>query len=546
MKNRVTKKISLVLLGLVLIIGTSGFVKSDFFAIAKQIEIFTTLFKELNMNYVDETNPAELMDTAIKAMLEDLDPYTNYWNEQDVEAARMNTAGEYQGIGAAVRINRDRFTILETYKGFPADKAGLKPGDEIIKIGDIPVSDFKEDAGELLNGAPNTNIEITYVRQGKTQNTTLTRGMVELKAVPYYKLLEDNTGYIVLSRFNKNASSETIKALKELQSKGAEKIILDLRGNPGGLLSEAILVSNIFIDKGQLITSTKSVIEKYNQQYFTPNEPINTKIPLAVIIDGRSASASEIVAGAVQDLDRGVVVGARSFGKGLVQRPKELVYGTQLKLTISRYYTPSGRCIQALNYRERDEEGNAVRIGTENYNEFKTKNGRSVFDGGGILPDIKLKTSEFNTITKALMAEQAIFDFATDYYYNNDLKDPQSFTFSERDFNTFKEFLKKTNFSYETQTESELNDVLVTATKEGFEKEIVQNYQQMLQEIEKNKAAELDNRKAEISGLITDEIIKRYFYQEGLYEYSIHNDDEILEAKLVLNNQEKYSKILTK
>src|SRR5690606_23674976 len=520
MKNRIVKTVAIFTLGFVILIGTSGFVKSDFFAIAKQIEIFTTLFKELNMNYVDETNPAELMDTAIKAMLEDLDPYTNYWNEQDVEAARMNTAGEYQGIGAAVRINRDRFTILETYKGFPADKAGLKPGDEIIKIGDIPVSDFKEDAGELLNGAPNTNIEITYVRQGKTQNTTLTRGMVELKAVPYYKLLEDNTGYIVLSRFNKNASSETIKALKELQSKGAEKIILDLRGNPGGLLSEAILVSNIFIDKGQLITSTKSVIEKYNQQYFTPNEPINTKIPLAVIIDGRSASASEIVAGAVQDLDRGVVVGARSFGKGLVQRPKELVYGTQLKLTISRYYTPSGRCIQALNYRERDEEGNAVRIGTENYNEFKTKNGLSVFDGGGILPDIKLKTSEFNTITKALMAEQAIFDFATDYYYNNDLKDPQSFTFSERDFNTFKEFLKKTNFSYETQTESELNDVLVTATKEGFEKEIVQNYQQMLQEIEKNKAAELDNRKAEISGLITDEIIKRYFYQEGLYEYS--------------------------
>ncbi len=545
MKNRVTKQITLVLLGLVLIIGTSGFVKSDFFAIAKQIEIFTTLFKELNMNYVDETNPAELMDTAIKAMLEDLDPYTNYWNEQDVEAARMNTAGEYQGIGAAVRINRDRFTILETYKGFPADKAGLKPGDEIIKIGDIPVSDFKEDAGELLNGAPNTQIEITYLRQGKTGNTTLTRGTVELKAVPYYKLLDDNTGYIVLSRFNKNASSETIKALKDLQGKGAEKIILDLRGNPGGLLSEAILVSNIFIDKGQLITSTKSVIEKYNQQYFTPNEPINTKIPLAVIIDGRSASASEIVAGAVQDLDRGVVVGARSFGKGLVQRPKKLVYGTQLKLTISRYYTPSGRCIQALDYRERDEEGNAVRIGTESYNKFKTKNGRSVFDGGGILPDIKLKTSEFNTITNALLADQAIFDFTTEYYYNNELKDPQSFKFSDADFNSFKEYLKKTNFSYETKTESELNEVLVTATKEGLEKEIIQDYQQMLKEIEKTKTDELDNRKAEISGLITDEIIKRYFYQEGLYEYYIQHNAEILEAKEVLNNPGQYSNILT-
>ncbi|MFO7719242.1 MAG: S41 family peptidase, partial [Gillisia sp.] len=338
MKKSIIKTIGIAVLGIAVLLGTTGF-KSDFFAIAKQLEIFTTLFKELNMNYVDKTNPADLMNTAIKAMLEDLDPYTNYWNEQDVEAARMNTAGEYQGIGASVRIRADRFTIMETYKDFPADKAGLKPGDEIIQIDGIAVKDFKEDAGKLLNGAPNSEITISYIRQGKTQSTTLRRGTVALKAVPHYQLLEDKTGYIVLSRFNENASSETIKALKDLESKGADKIILDLRGNPGGLLSEAILVSNIFLDKGQLITSTKSVIEKYNKEYFTPNEPINTKIPLTVLVNGRSASASEIVAGAIQDLDRGVVVGARSFGKGLVQRPKELAYGTQLKLTISRYYT---------------------------------------------------------------------------------------------------------------------------------------------------------------------------------------------------------------
>ncbi|HSI68775.1 MAG TPA: S41 family peptidase, partial [Gillisia sp.] len=270
MKNPIIKRISIVILGAGLLVGTTSFVKSDFFAIAKQLEIFTTLFKELNMNYVDETNPAALMDTAIKAMLEDLDPYTNYWNEQDVEAARMNTAGEYQGIGAAVKITRESFIILETYKDFPADKAGLKAGDEILEIGGLPVADYREDAGELLNGAPNSKIEITYRRQGKIHNATITRGTIELKAVPFYELLEDNTGYIVLSRFNNNASSETIRALKDLQGRGADKIILDLRGNPGGLLSEAILVSNIFINKGQLITSTKSVIEKYNQQYFTP------------------------------------------------------------------------------------------------------------------------------------------------------------------------------------------------------------------------------------------------------------------------------------
>ena len=544
MKKRIIKTISIFALGAVILVGTSSFIKSDFFAIAKQIEIFTTLFKELNMNYVDETNPAELMDTAIKAMLNDLDPYTNYWNEQDVEAARMNTAGEYQGIGASVRISRDRFIILETYKDFPADKAGLKPGDEITKIGGIAVSDFKEDAGELLNGAPNTSVEITYLRQGKSQNTTITRGTVELKAVPFYELLEDKTGYIVLSRFNSNASSETIKALKDLQSRGAEKIILDLRGNPGGLLSEAILVSNIFLEKGQLITSTRSVIEKYNQQYFTPNEPINTKIPLAVVIDGRSASASEIVAGAIQDLDRGVIVGARSFGKGLVQRPKPLVYGTQLKLTISRYYTPSGRCIQALDYRSRDEEGNAVRIGTENYNEYKTKSGRSVFDGGGILPDINLKTSEFNTITQALIANQAIFDFATEYYYNNKLNNPEEFRFSENDFNAFKQFLIRTNFTYETRTETELNDVLATARKEGYEKEVIQNYQQMLKGIEATKAAEIDNKKEEITSLLTDEIIKRYFYQEGLYKYYLKNDPEIIQAREVLADARRYADIL--
>lgn len=544
MKHRIIKQISVIALGLTLLVGTSSFIKSDFFAIAKQIEIFTTLFKELNMNYVDETNPAELMDTAIKAMLNDLDPYTNYWNEQDVEAARINTAGEYHGIGAAVRISKDKFIILETYKDFPADKAGLKPGDEIIKIGGLAVSDFKEDAGELLNGAPNTSIEITYVRQGKTQNTTITRGTVELKAVPFYELLADKTGYIVLSRFNENASSETIKALKDLQSRGAEKIILDLRGNPGGLLSEAILVSNIFLEKGQLITSTRSAIEKYNQQYFTPNEPINTKIPLAVVIDGRSASASEIVAGAIQDLDRGVIVGARSFGKGLVQRPKELVYGTQLKLTISRYYTPSGRCIQALDYQSRDKDGNAMRIDTENYNEFKTKSGRSVFDGGGILPDINLKSSEFNTITQALIANQAIFDFATEYYYSNKLTNPLEFRFTDNDFNSFKQFLKKTNFTYETRTETELNELLATAKKEGFEKEITGNYQQMIKGIEGTKNAEIDNKKEEITSLITDEIIKRYFYQEGLYKYYLQNDQEILQAREVLANPTRYADIL--
>jgi carboxyl-terminal processing protease len=543
MKTRIVKRISVVFLAITLFIGASAF-RTDFFEIAKQLEIFTTLFKELNMNYVDETNPAELMDTAIKAMLEDLDPYTNYYNEQDVEAARMNTAGEYQGIGATVRIQEKSFVILETFKGFPADKAGLKPGDEIIEIGGLSVADFTDNASDLLNGAPNSQISLTYLRQGEKLSTTLTRGVVTLKAVPFYELLSDNTGYIVLSRFNENASSETIKALKELEAQGATKIILDLRGNPGGLLSEAINVSNIFLDKGQLITTTKSVIEKYNREYVTQKEPINTKIPLVVIINGRSASASEIVAGSIQDLDRGVIVGARSFGKGLVQRPKELAYGTQLKLTISRYYTPSGRCIQALNYRERDKEGKAVRTKVEDYNEFKTKNGRSVFDGGGVLPDVSLKTSEFSAITNALLASNAIFDFATEYYYSNKLESPLVFKFTDQDYESFKTYLNNKDFNYRTRTEKDLEEALVTAEEEGFNEEILNNYKQILTKIAAAKKTDLDIKKAEITTLLTDEIIKRYFYQEGLYLHYIIENPEITEAQEILNNTSRYSGIL--
>jgi len=543
MKNKIFKRLSVVLIAITLFIGASSF-RTDFFEIAKQLEIFTTLFKELNMNYVDETNPAELMDTAIKAMLADLDPYTNYYNEQDVEAARMNTAGEYQGIGASVRIQEKSFVILETYKDFPADKAGLKPGDEIIEIGGLSVADFTDNASDLLNGAPNSQITLTYLRQGKKLSTTLTRGLVTLKAVPFYELLSDNTGYIVLSRFNENASSETIKALKDLEAKGATKIILDLRGNLGGLLSEAINVSNIFLDKGQLITTTKSVIEKYNREYFTQKEPINTKIPLVVIINGRSASASEIVAGSIQDLDRGVIVGARSFGKGLVQRPKELAYGTQLKLTISRYYTPSGRCIQALNYRERDNDGKAIRTKLEDYNEFKTKNGRSVFDGGGVLPDVALKTSEFSAITNALLASNAIFDFATQYYYTHKLETPQAFKFTDEDYTAFKTYLNTSDFSYQTRTEKDLEEALITAEEEGFSDNILDNYKQTLTEIETAKKADLDTKKAEITTLLTDEIIKRYFYQEGLYKHYILENPEITEAQAILNNTSRYSEIL--
>lgn len=541
MKKNFKNLILLAVLLAGIFIGTVSF-KSDFFEIAKQIEIFTTLFKEINMNYVDETNPAQLMDSAIKSMLTDLDPYTNYWNEQDVESARINNSGEYTGIGAAVKNGATGITIVEAYKDYPADKAGLKAGDLITKIGDIRVADFKEDAGELLNGASETAVEITFVRQGKEQKTSLKREPVDLNAVPFYKLLEDNSGYIVLSRFNAKASTEVSRALKELKNQGADKIILDLRGNPGGLLSEAINVSNIFVPANELIVTTRSAIEKYNKDYYTQRAPIDTKIPLVVLVNGRSASASEIVAGAMQDLDRGVIVGARSFGKGLVQRPRELAYGTQLKITISRYYTPSGRCIQALDYRRRDENGRAVRTKVEDYNEFNTRNGRKVYDGGGILPDVKLETSEFSDITQALLLQDAIFNYATEYYYSHKVEDLKDFDFNDADFQEFKVYLRGSDFDYVTATEKELEELIATSEEENLELKFEASG--IRSQLEQHEIQELELRKPEIISLLKDEIIKRYFYKEGLYEYYTVNNPEIAKARDILNSENKYAEIL--
>jgi carboxyl-terminal processing protease len=364
MKSRITIAVIALVAGTVSLTSVKKF-NTDFFEIAKQIEIFTTLFKELNMNYVDDTNPGELMDNAIKSMLEDLDPYTQFYNEQDVEASRINTAGDYTGIGAKVLTKKDRLIVIEPYKNYAADKAGIKAGDEIIKIDNVMVKDFNDDAANLLQGSAGSSVSITYLRNNEEFTATINRESLEIHAVPYYSMVNEDTGYIVLRKFNRKASSETIDALEALKAEGAKKLILDLRGNPGGLLSEAVNVTNIFVPKDQLVVTTKSKVEKYNKTYFTQREPVDVDIPVVVLIDGRSASASEIVSGALQDMDRAVIVGSRSFGKGLVQRPKPVAYGTQMKITISRYYTPSGRCIQALDYWNRDEAGNATRVKQE-------------------------------------------------------------------------------------------------------------------------------------------------------------------------------------
>lgn len=537
------KKIIIPILAAITLLGTVSF-QSDFFEIAKQIEIFTTLFKEVNMNYVDETNPAELMDNAIEGMLDGLDPYTKYWTEQEVEDAKISRSGEYSGIGATVRTRDKKMIIVEPRKGYPADQAGLKAGDEIIKIGDISVAETEGDASDLLKGSPGSSVEVTYLRQGKKKTTSLKRGAVEIDAVPFYELINGNTGYIVLTKFNRKASAQVQEALESLKTDGATNIILDLRGNGGGLLNEAVKICGLFLPKSSVITTTKSVIKKYNRTYKTPNDPVDTKIPLVVLVNGSSASASEIVSGSLQDYDRAVIVGARSFGKGLVQRPKPLTYGTQLKVTISRYYTPSGRCIQALDYWNRDEKGNAVRTDKKDFKEFKTANGRSVFDGGGIFPDIEVSSAKTSPVTKALLKDNAIFEYATQYYYDHQFSDLNEFSFTDADYDGFTNFLAKKGFTYETETENAFAKALEQAQKEELDHSIKNAYNALQNAIFEAKNQEISTHKPEIKQQLINEIVKRYFYREGLYTYQIENNEEIAQALAVLNDSKRYTKIL--
>jgi carboxyl-terminal processing protease len=518
--------------------------KNDFFEIAKQIEIFTTLFKEVNSNYVDETNPGDLMDKAIKGMLASLDPYTNYFNEADVVKFKINNTGEYTGIGALISRKEDQLIIKEPYKNFPADKAGLKAGDAIIQIGDVVLKDFKDDASQLLKGSKNTKIDIKYIRQGKTLSTQLVLDEVEIKSVPFFGKIDTKTGYIVLTHFTKKASTEVKDALEQLKKEGAERIVLDLRDNPGGLLNEAVNICNLFVPKNETIVTTKSKVEKYNNTYKTTREPVDLSIPLVIIVNGKSASASEIVAGALQDLDRAVVLGSRSFGKGLVQRPIDMSFGTQVKVTISRYYTPSGRCIQALDYTRKDKNGVATRTEEKNYNAFKTRKGRTVYDGGGIQPDIELAETQVSAVANAVLRNEAIFDYATTYFYKNPNLGNTIPTITDADYNDFKQFLKTKKFNLDTETELNLKKTLAAAKKEKIDESITAEYQQLLNAIQKSEWNALDKNQKEIKNLLLDEIIKRYQYQEGLYQYYIKSNPEIKKAVSVLSTSAEYNSIL--
>ena len=519
--------------------------QNDFFALAKQIEIFTNLYKIVNQNYVDETNPGNLMDVAIKSMLSELDPYTVYFDEQDVLKFKINNTGEYTGIGAIITRKDDKIILKEVYENMPADKGGFKAGDVITQIGDVSLKDFKEDASQLLKGAKNTKIDIVYFRQGIEKKGQIILDEVEIKAVPYYKLLSDKTGYIVLQKFNEKASAETKAALLALKEQGATKIILDLRDNPGGLLHEAVNICNLFVPKEEIITTTKSQNKTHNHIYKTKNEPVDTEIPLAIIVNDRSASASEIVSGALQDLDRAVIVGNRSFGKGLVQRPFNLTYGTQVKVTISKYYTPSGRCIQATDYSKKDANGKAIKTSEKEYNAFKTKGGRIVYDGGGVLPDVEIADMKKSATSLSIANSDAVFEFANVLYYRNPNAKSAN-NISEAEYNEFKSFLKKEKVEINNNSDKSLKNLLEAAKKDKIDADIQIEIKQLEAAIEKTKDKELDKNKEEIKRLLLQELLLRYGYRNAFYDYVSTKYSDVLKAQQILNNPTEYKQILKK
>jgi carboxyl-terminal processing protease len=540
----------IVIISLLLVVGIStGFLvnqETRDFRIAKNLDIFFTLFKELNTFYVDEIDPDKLIKTGMDNMLKTLDPYTVYFPESEADEFAILTTGKYGGIGSMVRNSGDYVVISEVYKGFPADKAGIKPGDLLKKVDGISLKGLStEKVSEKLKGNPGTEINITIARNGTDTDYSLKREKIVMAPVPYYGMIDSKTGYIRFTNFTQNCIEDVRSALVALKNNNAQQIILDLRGNPGGLLTEAVEIVNLFISEGIEVVSTKGKVKQFDEDFKTTRQPVDDKIPLAVIINRSSASASEIVAGAIQDLDRGIIVGQRSYGKGLVQITRPLSYNTQLKVTTAKYYIPSGRCIQARDFSHPNEDGSVGIIPDSLISEFKTKNGRIVKDGGGITPDIESLPDPLSQISSELFIRNFIFDFATNYFWNHpDIKSPEQFKFTDQDYEDFKTYLLNRKFSYKTVTEESLNELISNAKKEKY----YDIHKDLFNDLEKDIAHNLDQDlkmfKPEITDLLEDEIISRYFYESGAIEYTLKNDKQILKAREILNNKEVYTSIL--
>ncbi|PCH96721.1 MAG: peptidase S41 [Bacteroidetes bacterium] len=538
--------------GIVLITVTSlgflSFVDSNF-EYAKNLDIFASLFRELNIYYVDETDPGQLIESGIDGMLESLDPYTTFIPESELEDHRFAITGQYGGIGSLIRKRGDKVLVAEPYEGFPAEKAGLRAGDIILQVDGKEINGKNtSEVSKVLKGQPGSVVKLLVKREDTEDpfEVVITREEIKIKSVPYYGIIEDGIGYIKLSNFTSKALSEVKAALNKLKEENDLKgLIFDLRGNPGGLLRESVNIVNLFVEKGEEIVSTRGRRQTLAKNHRALNAPVDALIPLVVLVNRNSASASEIVAGAIQDLDRGVVIGQKTFGKGLVQQTVKLTYNTQLKVTTAKYYIPSGRCIQALDYANRNNDGSVGKIADSLMTEFKTKNGRSVFDGGGIDPDIKTDRDKRSNIASRLLSKMLIFDYANKYRRENDkIASATEFKLSDADYANFVSFLEDKDYDYTTRSERKLEELKEIAEKEKYFEDAKLEYEALEKKLTHSNEDDLIKFKDKIIRLLAGEIAVRYYYQQGRIESMLVDDVDVLKGLEILKDEAWYAAIL--
>jgi carboxyl-terminal processing protease len=536
--------IPLVLLSLL----TSSYVDS-YFEISKNLDIFITLFKELNLYYVDETQPGDLVEKGIDGMLLSLDPYTTYIPETDIEDYRFMTTGQYGGIGALIRKKDSLVVVAEPYEGFPAMKAGLLAGDEILEVNGQSIEGKSTgDISSFLKGQPQTEVKMKIKRFGvdKPFDVTIQREEIQTKSVPYLGMLNDEVGYLNLSSFTDNCSQDVKDAVVELKGKGMKKLVLDLRGNPGGLLKEAVALSNLFVPRGEMIVSTKGKVKEWNKDYKAAQAPLDKDMPLAVLVSRGSASASEIVSGVIQDLDRGVIIGQRTFGKGLVQTTRPLSYNSQLKVTTAKYYIPSGRCIQALDYSNRNDDGSVGKVPDSLITKYETKAGRTVFDGGGINPDVEVKPMPLSDIAFNLGLKMLYFDFATEYRQKHqEIAPVKEFDVDDELLAEFDSWLDTKEFDYSTDSEKVMEKLKEVAEEEKYFKRIEAEFTALESKVQHNKTKDMEDFKSEVKGLLRGEIISRYYHQKGRIEAMLEDDRDVKKALEILADEMEYKRILS-
>jgi carboxyl-terminal processing protease len=519
-----------------------------YFDIVKSLDIFATLFKEVNAYYVDEVDPQKLIRKGIDGMLQSLDPYTDYIPEDELESFRITTTGQYGGIGALIGVVNKKTVVTHPYRNFPAFRSGIKVGDEIISVdGKNVQGKSTSEVSTLLKGQPKSEVEVRVKRYGKKEDLVykIKREKISISNVTYYDLIAPEIGYIKLDDFTPGASREVSDALVKLKERGAKNIILDLRENPGGLLHEAVNIVSIFVPKGVEVVSTKGKVNEWNKKYTTLNNPVDTEIPMIVLTSGGSASASEIVAGSLQDYDRAILIGEKTFGKGLVQTTRPLSYNSQLKVTTAKYYIPSGRCIQALDYAHRKDDGTVEKFADSLKVEFKTKNGRKVYDGGGLDPDIEISNELMSPLAEVLINSGLTFEYASKFCAENPAQpDLKTFKLSDKNYQEFVTWIKEQKFQYTTALERSTRELVEAARRERFYPELENELNSLKAKIEANKDNDLQRFKGELSEILEEQIAFHYGLGHGQAEVSILRDRDIQEARKVLSDLQTYKKML--